>query len=169
MKKGISKALLGVVSILPFVWTVACSDKNDVTTPVDPAGVAELRASLAPYSSLALAKNAGYNTPITDCMSNGDMGAMGIHLGNTSLIDGNADAMHPEVLIYEPGTDGQMSLVAVEFLVPFSVRPKTSPAPELFGQKFQVNDVFGVWALHVWTHRSNPAGIFAPWNARVHC
>jgi hypothetical protein len=39
----------------------------------------------------------------------------------------------------------------------------------LFGQKFSQNEVFGVWALHVWTHRTNPRGLFAPWNPRVHC
>lgn len=169
MSLKIKTAVIAAVTMAPFIWAVACNDNDDVTAPALPAGVEELRASLAPYSSLALAKGAGYNTAITDCMSNGDLGAMGIHWGNTALIDATLDANHPEVLIYEPGTDGQASLVGVEFLVPFSVLPKTSPAPVLFGQKFQVNDVFGVWALHVWTHRANPAGTFATWNARVHC
>jgi hypothetical protein len=62
-----------------------------------------------------------------------------------------------------------MSLVGVEFIVPFSILPKTGTPPTLFGQKFSVNDVFGVWALHVWTHRLNPSGTFADWNPRVHC
>ena len=94
---------------------------------------------------------------------------MGIHFGNTALFDATVDRVHPEVLIYEPGTNGEMSLVGVEFLVPYAALPKTSPAPELFGQKYQQNDVFGVWALHVWTHRTNPSGLFASWNPRVHC
>ena len=47
--------------------------------------------SLDPYTSFTLAKNAGYSTAITDCMSNGDEGAMGVHFGNTALIDGTAD------------------------------------------------------------------------------
>ena len=131
--------------------------------------VATLREALAPYTSLKLAKDAGYNVAITDCMSNGDEGAMGIHFGNGALIDGTADPLHPEVLIYEPGTNGEMSLVGVEFIIPLTVLPKTAPAPVLFGQKFVVNDVFGVWALHVWTHRANPSGLFAQWNPRVHC
>lgn len=169
MSLKVKTALIAVATLVPFVWAVACNDKNDVTEPTVPPGVAELRASLEPYTSLSLAKAAGYKDAITDCMSNGDLGAMGVHWGNTTLFDGTTDANHPEVLIYEPGTDGQASLVGVEFLVPFAVRPKTSPAPELFGQKFVVNDVFGVWALHVWTHRTNPAGTFASWNARVHC
>lgn len=147
---------------------MAACDDNPATRPVPPA-VQELRASLAPYSSLALAKTAGYSTAITDCMSNGDEGAMGVHLGNSSYIDGTVDPLRPEALIYEPGTNGQMSLVGVEFIVPFSALAKTSPAPVLFGQTFAVNDVFGVWALHVWTHRLNPKGTFAAWNPRVHC
>jgi hypothetical protein len=131
--------------------------------------VQALRASLAAYSSLKLAKDAGYNTPITDCMSNGDLGAMGVHFAKPGLIDGKAEALAPEALIYEPGTNGEMSLVGVEFIVPFTAVSKSSPAPVLFGQHFSPNDVFGVWALHVWTHRGNPSGLFAPWNPRVHC
>jgi hypothetical protein len=169
MKVGIRPILLAAV--VPIIWAAACNGDKTVSpsTPTLPQDVETLRASLAPYSSLALAKAAGYNTAITDCMSNGDEGAMGIHYGNNALIDGTADALHPEALIYEPGTDGQASLVGVEFLVPFSIVPKTATPPVLFGQKFQVNDVFGVWALHVWTHRTNPSGLFANWNPRVHC
>lgn len=162
-------AVVGVFSMLPFIWAAACSDKDSVSAPVFSPEVEQLRASLAPYSSLALAKTAGYNTAITDCMSNGDVGAMGVHWAKTSLLDGTVKGTEPEALIYEPGNNGEASLVGVEFIVPFAVVPKTSAAPELFGQKFHPNDVFGVWALHVWTHRTNPAGTFATWNARVHC
>jgi len=147
----------------------ACDDEDSPTTPAISAALQELRASLEPYSSPALAKTAGYGTAITDCMSNGDEGAMGIHFGNPSYIDGTVDPLRPEALIYEPGTSGQMSLVGVEFIVPFSAIAKTAPAPVLFGQTFAENEVFGVWALHVWTHRRNPSGTFAPWNPRVHC
>ena len=94
---------------------------------------------------------------------------MGVHFANLPLIDATVDASQPEVLVYEPGTDGEKSLVGVEFLVPFTARPKTAGAPVLFGQQFKQNDVFGVWALHVWTHRTNPSGLFATWNPRVHC
>lgn len=156
------------VGLLTLTWAAACnSDK--VTSSAVPAEVETLRNSLEPYTSLALAKNAGYNTAITDCMSNGDVGAMGVHFGNGALIDGTVDPLRPEVVIYEPGNNGEMSLVGVEFIVPFAVLPKTSTPPILFGQQFTVNDVFGVWALHVWTHRTNPSGLFASWNPRVHC
>lgn len=153
---------------LSLTLTAACNDDR-VTSPTIPAGVEELNASLAPYTSLALAKQAGYSTMLTDCMSNGDLGAMGVHWAKVDLLDATTDPLQPEVLIYEPGTGGEMSIVGVEFIVPFAALPKTSPAPVLFGQPFSPDDTFGVWALHVWTPRANPSGLFAPWNPRVHC
>lgn len=161
-----SLRLIGFTALVA-TGAAACSDSN--TGPTIPAGVALLRQSLEPYASFALAKDAGYGTQLTDCMSHGDDGAMGIHYANTSLIDGVADSLHPEALIYEPGTDGDMSLVGVEFVVPYAAVSRASTPPVLFGQAFVQNDVFGVWALHVWTHRSNPNGLFATWNPRVHC
>jgi hypothetical protein len=159
---------IATVALVAPLLAAACGGHRVRTAPV-PAQLQALHASLAAYSSLALARKGGYATQITDCMSNGDEGAMGLHFGNPTLIDGVPDALHPEVLIYEPGHNGEMSLVGVEFVVPFDVVPKTGRAPELFGQKYSPNDVFGLWALHVWTHRTNPSGTFASWNPRVHC
>lgn len=159
--------LLGAAVFCVSAYLIAC--ESSTAAPALPAAVTTLKSSMAPYASFALAKTAGYSTPITDCMSNGDAGAMGTHFANVALIDSVADAMHPEALIYEPGTNGEMSLVGVEYIIPFSVRPKTSAAPTLFGEKYMVNNVFQVWALHVWTHRSNPNGLYAAWNPRVHC
>ena len=156
------------VGMATLAWAAGCNSEN-TTSPVASAGVDVLRTALDPYTSFTLAKNAGYTTALTDCMSNGDEGAMGIHFANVALIDGNVDAGNPEALIYEPGTNGEKSLVGVEFIVPFAALPKTAKPPVLFGQEFKQNDVFGVWALHVWTHRTNPSGVFASWNPRVHC
>ena len=69
MKISIKHVLYALV--LPTIWVAACSS-DDTTAPAAPAGVDELRQSLAPYASLTLAKAAGYSTAITDCMSNGD-------------------------------------------------------------------------------------------------
>lgn len=156
------------VAVATLAYAAACQ-RDSATAPTQYPGVESLRSSLAPYTSFAQARNAGYATALTDCMSNGDVGAMGVHFGNTALIDGDVDPLHPEVLIYEPGTNGEMSLVGVEFIIPFAILPKTSPAPVLFGQAFLADDAFGLWGLHVWTHRTNPSGLFAPWNQRVHC
>jgi hypothetical protein len=155
----LSQLILGAAAIAVAVWATACS--SDSTTSPLSNDVQTLRASLAPYTSLALAQGAGYDVALTDCMSNGDVGAMGIHYGKPVLIDANLDGTQPEVLIYEPRPSGSMSLVGVEFVVPFALAPKSGPAPELFGQRFIPDDVFGLWTLHVWTHRTNPNGLFA--------
>jgi len=109
---------LSVAAVLTLAIAVACSNDNNGTTAPEPNGVAALRESLAAYSSFTLAKNAGYATAITDCMSNGDLGAMGVHYANTALLDAVADSLHPEALIYEPGANGEQSLVGVEFIIP---------------------------------------------------
>ena len=163
----IARLTLGVA--LATTASIAACESDDATAPSVPQGVETLRSSLAAYGSFGLARSEGYTVALTDCMSNGDVGAMGIHFGKGSLIDAALDSLHPEVLIYEPGVNGEMSLVGVEFIVPFALRPKTASAPVLFGQAFVPDDVFDLWALHVWTHRANPSGLFAPWNPRVHC
>ena len=43
---------------------------------------------------------------------------MGLHFVNGALVgDGEVDAMHPEILLYEPLPNGDMRLVGVEFVV----------------------------------------------------
>src|SRR3569832_1688063 len=80
-------ALLTAMVIAPVAWGSACSHDGDgPTSPTIPADAQALKASREPYSSLALAKNAGYAVAITDCMSNGDEGAMGVHWANPDLI-----------------------------------------------------------------------------------
>jgi len=163
------RGTIGGALIAVAALAAGCGSDDTVASPPLPADVETLRQSLDAFTSLNLAKAAGYSTAITDCMSNGDLGAMGVHFGNTALIDGTVDPLRPEVLIYEPGVGGDMNLVGVEFVVPYAAVPKTGTPPQLFGQKFTQNDVFQLWGLHVWTHRSNPSGVFASWNPRVHC
>jgi hypothetical protein len=156
------------VALLAAAFSSGCTHAEAKPVALSPA-VQSLRAALEPYTSRELAKKAGYTAVITDCMSNGDAGAMGVHVGKPALIDSVVQELTPEVLIYEPGTNGEMSLVGVEFIIPFTLVPRTAPAPTLFGQRFSPNEIFGLWGLHVWTHRGNPSGVFASWNPRVHC
>ena len=87
---------------------------------------------------------------------------------NPAYIDGNVNVLEPELLMYEPGPRGQMRLVGVEYIVPLSAWQGSKP-PMLFGREFQVNEQFGVWALHAWVWKHNPAGMFADWNPNVSC
>src|SRR5438046_3083452 len=51
------------------------------------------------------------------CVSGIEGGAMGIHYVNGALIeDGVVDIAKPEAVMYEPGPDGKMTLVAVEYI-----------------------------------------------------
>jgi len=159
--------LCGVLAAAGFGLLAACGG-SDAVSP-EPEGIAALRTAIAPYENLNTARSAGYNVALTDCMSNGAVGAMGIHYGKTSAFDGTLDSTSPEVVIYEPGPNATMQFVGVEFAIPFAVLPKTAVAPTLFGVRFIPNDMFQLWTLHVWTERANPSGLFSEWNPAVHC
>lgn len=132
-------------------------------------GLAALRRMTAPFHDMAAAEAAGWDVPLTPCMSSPD-GGMGVHMANMDLLlDGKAELLGPETLLYEPQKNGRMRLVAVEYLVPFSLLPSDADAPELLGEHFHQNFEAGVWALHVWIWRHNPAGMFADWNENVTC
>ena len=129
-----------------------------------------LQRTTAPYHDVDGAMADGWTTFFPEpCLTHEDEGAMGQHLLNGSLLDGEVAVEEPEFLIYEPGPAGQMKLVAVEYVVPFSEVPANADPPTLFGQHFHANEVFGVWAFHVWAWRNNPSGIFAGWNPKVSC
>ena len=129
--------------------------------------LAQLRALTAPFHRIEAASAAGWSMPIPGCFSD-PAGGMGYHFGNQGLIDGDVDALEPELLVYEPQANGRMRLVAVEYIVPFGMWTASAP-PSLYGQSFHRNEGFGLWVLHVWHFRHNPSGIFADWNPTVTC
>ena len=132
--------------------------------------LATLRHLTAPFHSFAVASAAGWGTQITGCMVDpGGAGGMGFHYGNTAYIDGTAAVDKPQLLLYEPHEDGRLTLVAVEYIIPYSFHARSAAPPVLFGQQFQQVDSFGLWGLHVWLWKENPSGLFAPWNPRVTC
>ncbi|HWV00969.1 MAG TPA: hypothetical protein VN109_07375 [Devosia sp.] len=127
----------------------------------------KVRAADARFSDVAVAKSEGY-APIP-CVSGPDGGAMGIHYVNQKLIDDPAvDVAHPEAILYEPGANGALTLVAVEYITP------KGPAA-LGGQLFTFTNApnrYGLppfYSLHVWAWRDNPMGAFADMNPNVSC
>jgi len=132
--------------------------------------LAELRRVTAPFHDFSKAVAAGWNTKITACMTDpAGAGGMGFHYGKTSLIDGSVSVDQPELLLYEPEQNGRLRLVAVEYIIPYTAVSRSAEPPVLFGQKFQQNDVFQLWGLHVWAWEHNPSGLYANWNPRVTC
>lgn len=132
--------------------------------------LALLRQVTAPFHSFERATAAGWAAQITPCMTDpGGAGGMGFHYGNLSLFDGSATVDKPELLLYEPDRNGKLSLVAVEYIIPYTFVPRSAAPPVLFGQQFKQVDVFQLWGLHAWVWSENPSGMFADWNPRVTC
>jgi hypothetical protein len=143
--------------------------------------LAAARAATAKFHTLATANHAGYGL-LTDaagiaCIEEPGMGAMGIHYANSALVgDPSIDAATPEAVVYEPGKDGKLRLVALEYVVIADAWNATHAAPPtLFGQTFNFTpspNRFGLppyYSLHAWVWKHNPAGMFEMWNPSVVC
>jgi hypothetical protein len=111
------------------------------------------------------------------CVSGSDQGAMGVHLVHGALVgDPALDVAKPELLVYEPGPNGRMQLVAADYLVLKDAWDANNPAPpELMGQLFHLFEApnrFGLpafYTLHVWAWKDNPHGTFVNWHPQVSC
>jgi hypothetical protein len=147
-----------------------------------PDPLADARAATAPFHQLTVAQSAGYSVEVVDlngiaCIDD-PAGGMGIHYVNpTNLVDPAGDASKPEAVIYEPEANGDMRLVALEYIVlksTWEAAGNTEP-PSLFGQTFTLvpaGNRYGLpdfYELHVWLWRSNPSGMFQDWNPKVTC
>lgn len=123
-------------------------------------------------------------------------GAMGIHYFRPDLlgisappdprVDGtgtHTDFRRPAILLYEPQADGSLTLVGVENLVfraAWEAAGHSGP-PRFHGLAYDAMTDDPATALdeahgfaphydrHVWVHRDNPNGVFAPFNPMVSC
>ncbi len=129
------------------------------------ADLARARAGTALYHDIGTALADGF-TPIGGCVALPEGQAMGFHYRLVSRIDQTVDPAEPELIIYLPNEDGELELVAVEYIVPFT---GSNPAPELFGQTFHYSAVRNRYELHAWLWRNNPDGIFADYNPKLRC
>jgi len=153
------------------------------------SNLAGARAATAQFHDQAAADAAGYSALVADlagitCIDSPTAGAMGVHYLNLNLapelFDAEAvaevDAATPELLVYAPGTDGQLRLVALEYLaLKASWDAHHSGPPTLFDQPFNetaVGNRYGLpdfYSLHAWIWDPNPTDVFAPYNPRVSC
>ncbi len=139
-------------------------------SPIGGAGNAllkELHAAVGRFHSTTQAEKAGYaEDPF--CVEVPGLGGMGHHWANTALVDPVFDALNPEVVLYAPDKNGNMKLVAVEYIVINTGQT----APTFDGQPFDVGGTpvpVAHWSLHVWVHEENPSGIFTPFNPAISC
>lgn len=123
------------------------------------------------------------------------LGGMGIHyfrpdlLGLTSTeppVTGtgtHTDFATPSVLVYMPDASGRLELVAIENLIFAEAwhAGGNRDRPEFLGQQYyhlvenpdtpalEAHGFAPHYELHLWVHRENPAGVFAPFNPDLAC
>jgi hypothetical protein len=150
--------------------------------------VAEARDATARFHDLSAAQDAGYAIQVADlagitCIDSA-AGAMGVHYLNPSLAPelfsesavATIDAATPELLVYAPGPNGQLRLVALEYLaLKANWDAHNAAPPSLFGQTFNTTPAgnrYGLpdfYSLHAWIWNPNPTDLFAAWNPNVSC
>jgi hypothetical protein len=131
--------------------------------------VERLRGVTAPYRVLDSAVAAGYAREVRSCLAHPSHGAMGFHHVNRALVDDRVEPDRPEILLYSRTAEGEYRLNGVEYIVPYSVRPRESEPPTVMGRRLKQSDSLRLWYLHVWVWAENPAGRFADWNPAVRC
>jgi hypothetical protein len=135
-----------------------------------------VRDATSRFRNVSNAESEGYGL-LFGCVSGGDYGAMGLHFVNFPLVaDGKIDATKPEIVLYEPASNGRLRITGADFLVFAADWDKThTSAPELNGQLFHFFEApnrFGLppfYTLHVWAWKDNPNGTFTNWNPSVSC
>jgi hypothetical protein len=135
-----------------------------------------VRESTERFRDVAEAEAEGYGL-LFGCVSGPDWGAMGLHYVNLPLVfDGELEATHPEIVIYEQLPNGRLRMTGADYLVLADAWHANHPAPpELMGQLFHLFEApnrFGLpafYTLHVWAWKENPNGTFVNWHPRVSC
>jgi hypothetical protein len=135
-----------------------------------------VREATERFKQVEVAEREGYSLQF-GCVSGPDSGAMGLHYVNFDLVlDGELDAAHPEIVIYEPLPGGGVQLVGADYLVLADAwHAKHAGPPQLMGQLlhlFEAPNRFALpafYTLHVWAWKENPTGAFTNWHKNVSC
>ena len=167
--------LMAIVSLVSLGGGVLAATAGE-------SDIAIAREVTARFHDVDAAKAAGYelgyvngagNRIITGCIAHPTAGVMGYHYFNKELIDDLVvDEQQPEGLVYTSGPDGQLKLVAVEYVVPGagSNPPGVSQPPTIFGRPMHILvPAVGFYIQHVWVWSHNPAGMFVDWNPELSC
>jgi hypothetical protein len=135
-----------------------------------------VREATERYKDFHVAEADGYHLAF-GCVSGSDFGAMGMHFVNMDLVaKGELDPKKPQIILYEPTSDGKLKLTGADFLVDAAQwdAKKVGP-PILMGQIFHFFEApnrFGLnpfYTLHVWAWKENPNGAFVNWHPNVAC
>jgi hypothetical protein len=129
----------------------------------------QIRTATTAYHDFNAGMNAGWNNQLSDCVEHPTEGGMGYHFGRMEYFDGRVNHLEPQVLLYNQDENDEWEFLGVEYIVPFAIHPADAEPPRLFNQQFHQNPNLEFWALHVWTEKENPSGIFNDWNPNVSC
>ena len=155
--------------LAPRVTTVPRSGLAEASIADYNATIAELRRATVRYHDVEAAVADGFVPVVDECEDRIDEGRVGIPYANFDrLLDGVIDPSKPDALLYEPTKNGRLQLVAAELAIPYPLWNSPTP-PALLGHRFQREDEFGVFGLHIWVWRENPTGMFAIANPNVSC
>ena len=135
-----------------------------------------VREATERFRDVSVAEAEGYVLQF-GCVSGSDSGAMGMHFVNGPLVgDGELDAAHPEIVLYEPTSNGRLKLTGADYLVLADAwNAKHAGPPQLGGQLlhlFESPNRFGLppfYTLHVWAWKENGNGTFVNWHPKVSC
>jgi len=168
---ALTAALLCAMAIGGFVQATPAQDE-----------LAVVRQVTAQFHRVESATDAGYelgyvngagNRIITGCIAHPTAGVMGYHYFSKALIDDLVvDPLKPEGLVYTSGPEGQLKLVAVEYVVPGlgSNPPGVSEPPTILGIQMHILvPAVGFYIQHFWVWSHNPAGMFVDWNPELSC
>lgn len=134
----------------------------------DMVAVEEIRRVADGFRDLEDARAAGYTVQFPEGCIQTPEGSQGFHYMNESLVDDRVALDRPELVMYEPQADGSMVLIGVDYIIPFDQWTAEEP-PRVLDRPMMRNEAYEVWALHVWTHRENPSGMFAAFNPAASC
>ncbi len=103
--------------------------------PVVQYELAALRQATAHLHRFENAAPSGWDVQLTGCLEI-PAGGMGFHYGNMDfLLDGEANLLEPDVLVYEPQPNGRLRLVALEYIAPVDPAVEPGTPPQLFGRE----------------------------------
>ncbi|HTD74197.1 MAG TPA: hypothetical protein VK652_11775 [Steroidobacteraceae bacterium] len=137
----------------------------------------KVRDATERFQNVQVAEADGYQL-LFGCVSGDSVGAMGLHYVNMDLVSkGEVKLNHPQIVIYEPTSDGRVRLTGADYLILAEGWDKNHPGdpPQLMGQLFHLFDApnrFGLpafYTLHVWAWKDNPNGAFVNWHPNVSC
>ena len=141
------------------------------------ASLADVRQATLKYRDVNAAIADGY-VEFYKCTEQPGVGTMGQHYVKLPLVgDPSINATTPEVLVYAPKRNGELKLVAVEYVVLEQdwVNAFGSAKPTVLGQDMLFRPAGNRYGLpnfferHAWIWQGNPLGTYNDWNPDISC